>query len=270
MIAFPNCKINLGLHILQKRTDGFHDIETVFYPFPLTDALEIIQSTEPHSTLDTSGITIDALAEDNICFKAYALLKKDFPQLPAVKMHLHKTIPAGAGLGGGSADGAFALQMLNKKFSLGLPQETLINYALQLGSDCPFFVLNRPCVAGGRGELLEPIALDLTAYSIVLVNPGIHVNTGRAFSQVQLNPKPASLKSVITRPVSEWRSALINDFEAPVFKEYPEIREIKESFYKKGALYASMTGTGSTVYALFEKERLPSFNFPDHYFISVQ
>jgi len=157
MIVFPNCKINFGLHILQKRADGFHDLETVFYPIALQDAFEIVQSSSPAATIqfNTTGLKIDSSIEENICFKAYQLLKKDFPELPSVKMHLHKVIPSGAGLGGGSSDGAFTLMLLNKKFTLGLSEVELINYALQLGSDCPFFIKNRPCYATGRGERLE-------------------------------------------------------------------------------------------------------------------
>jgi 4-diphosphocytidyl-2-C-methyl-D-erythritol kinase len=192
VIAFPNCKINLGLHILQKRADGFHDLETVFYPIPLRDGLEIIQnaSASPNQIEFTlSGLAIDAKPEDNICVKAYHLLKKDFPQLPPVKMHLHKTIPSGAGLGGGSADGAFTLLLLNKKINLDLNEEQLTQYALQLGSDCPFFIINKPSYATGRGENLQAIELDLSSYQIVVVNPGIHINTGWAFSQITPHKK---------------------------------------------------------------------------------
>ncbi|MGN6402335.1 MAG: 4-(cytidine 5'-diphospho)-2-C-methyl-D-erythritol kinase, partial [Flavisolibacter sp.] len=207
MISFPNCKINLGLHILQKRADGFHDLETVFYPVPLRDGLEIIQnaSSQDEIIFTNSGLTIDVQPEDNICVKAYLLLKKDFPQLPAVIMHLHKTIPSGAGLGGGSADGAFTLLLLNKKFNLGLHENQLIEYALQLGSDCPFFIINKPSYATGRGENLQETELDLSPYQIVLVNPEIHINTGWAFSQIVPNNERKPLKEVIALPVSEWR-----------------------------------------------------------------
>ncbi len=185
MIVFPNCKLNLGLHILGKRPDGFHNLETVFYPLPIQDALEIIQHPSSNTDIEfsASGLPVDGNTTDNICVKAYHLLRQAFPDLPAVKMHLHKTIPMGAGLGGGSADGAFALTLLNKKFNLGLDEQALIGYALALGSDCPFFIKNTACYATGRGEVLEELQLDLSAYTFAIVNPGIHINTGWAFAQ---------------------------------------------------------------------------------------
>ncbi len=268
MIVFPNCKINLGLHILQKRTDGFHDLETVFYPFPLQDGLEIIQDTSSNDVrFSSSGITIDAPSEQNICVKSYRLLKDHFPDLPAVKMHLHKVIPSGAGLGGGSSDGAFTLLLLNKKFGLGLTESQLINYALQLGSDCPFFIKNKPCYATGRGEQLEEIDLDLSRYKIALINPGIHINTGKAFSEIIPNQQRTNLPELIKLPVQEWKNYLTNDFEKVIFFTYPEIKSIKETLYKQGAVYASMSGSGSTVYGLFEKDVSLHFDFPDHYFL---
>jgi 4-diphosphocytidyl-2-C-methyl-D-erythritol kinase len=271
MIAFPNCKINLGLHILRKRTDGFHDLETVFYPIPLQDGLEIVQNSSPAPDFQfaTSGLKIDASAEENICFKAYQLLKTDFPELPSIKMHLHKGIPSGAGLGGGSSDGAFTLILLNKKFNLGLNEEQLIHYALQLGSDCPFFIKNKPCYATGRGENMEEIALDLSDYKIVLINPGIHVNTGKAFSKITPSDQRTSIKEIIQKPVDEWKNVLKNDFEETVFTEYPEIKTIKEKLYDCGAVYASMSGSGSTIYGLFGKDLQLQFDFPSHFFMKV-
>ena len=185
MIVFPNCKINLGLHILGKREDGFHNLETVFYPLLFRDALELIPATNNTTEIEFtgSGLAVDGNVSDNLCVKAYYLLKKNFPQLPLVKIHLHKAIPMGAGLGGGSADAAFMLKLLNEKFNLNISTPQLLNYALELGSDCPFFIINKPCIATGRGEILEEIEVDLSAYKIVLINPGIHINTGWAFSQ---------------------------------------------------------------------------------------
>jgi 4-diphosphocytidyl-2-C-methyl-D-erythritol kinase len=273
MLSFPNCKINLGLHILRKRADGFHDLETVFYPLPLKDALEVISDTEknknaaPSISFTSSGSPIEIQAEENICVKAYHLIKKDFTQLPAIKMHLHKIIPTGAGLGGGSADGAFALKLLNEKFNLGLSIEALKHYALQLGSDCPFFILNKPCVATGRGEILEEIQLDLSDYKFVLVNPGIHINTSWAFSQITPALPERSIKEIIQQPIATWKNELINDFEIPVFKNYPEIKEIKDNLYKSNAVYAGLSGSGSTVFGIFKKETKTSFAFPEHYFI---
>ncbi|HEX2683264.1 MAG TPA: 4-(cytidine 5'-diphospho)-2-C-methyl-D-erythritol kinase, partial [Ferruginibacter sp.] len=180
MIVFPNCKINLGLHILDKRHDGFHNLETGFYPIPFNDALEIIPGTALE--INTSGFVVDGKAEDNLCMRAYQLLKNEFPELSPVRIHLHKAIPMGAGLGGGSADAAYMLKLLNERFQLGLSTEQLINYSLQLGSDAPFFIINKPCFATGRGEILEEIAVDLSKYRIIIINPGIHINTGWAFA----------------------------------------------------------------------------------------
>jgi 4-diphosphocytidyl-2-C-methyl-D-erythritol kinase len=254
MLAFPNCKINLGLHILNKREDGFHNLETVFYPLNIKDALEVIPFSGQQLQFIQTGLTVTGSEADNSCVKAYHLLKKDFPQLPAVQMHLHKTIPMGAGLGGGSADGAFALQLLNTKFELQLSQQQLINYALQLGSDCPFFIMNKPCFATGRGEILEPVALDLSAYKIAIINPGIHVNTGWAFSQLTPALPAKSIKQIITQPVQTWKHELKNDFEDVVFAAHPSIKSIKETLYNEGALYAAMSGSGSTVFGIFDKE----------------
>lgn len=270
MIVFPNCKLNLGLHILQKRSDGFHDLETVFYPLPLQDALEIIQSDEKGASLQftTSGLPVDGKAEDNICYKAYFLLKDRFPQLPAVKMHLHKVIPMGAGLGGGSADGAFTLLLLNKKFNLGLSENELIGYALQLGSDAPFFIVNNPCFATGRGEKMEPVNLDLSAYKFLIVNPGIHINTGWAFRQITPQSGRPSLKEKIVLPVEQWKEHITNDFEAPVAAAHPEIYTLKEELYRHGAAYAAMSGSGSTMFGLFRKDAdVRNLRFPAHYLV---
>jgi 4-diphosphocytidyl-2-C-methyl-D-erythritol kinase len=254
VVSFPNCKINLGLNIISKRPDGFHDLETVFYPIAINDVLEIVQQHETTGiNFTATGLPIDGDTASNLCIKAYHLLKKGFPNLPAINMHLHKNIPMGAGLGGGSADGAFALKMLNEKCGLNLSEHQLIQYALQLGSDCPFFILNQPCFAEGRGEKLQPLSLDLSAYQFVIINPGIHINTGWAFSQ--LAPKQAAkpVKAIIAQPIDTWQKELVNDFEAPVFSAHPEIRTIKENLYTQGAVYASMSGSGSTVYGIFEK-----------------
>jgi 4-diphosphocytidyl-2-C-methyl-D-erythritol kinase len=267
VIFFPNCKINLGLHILRNREDGFHDLETVFYPIPLTDALEVIHKTNNQKSISFSfsGINIDGKEEDNICIKAYQLLNKDF-DLPHVKIHLHKNIPVGAGLGGGSSDGAFMLLLLNKKFALNIAEEKLIEYALHLGSDCPFFIKNKACHATQRGEKLTPLKLDLSWYKIVLINPGIHINTGWAFSQIRPSENRPSVLEVTQLPAENWKGQLSNDFEEAVFQHYPEIKKIKEELYLKGAVYASMSGTGSTIFGLFAKEHTPVFNFPKEYF----
>jgi 4-diphosphocytidyl-2-C-methyl-D-erythritol kinase len=269
MLLFPNSKINLGLHICSKRADGFHDLETIFYPIGLQDALEIIPSHNSTTDIEftSSGLIVDGDMADNICIKAYHLLKKDFPDLPAIKMHLHKAIPMGAGLGGGSADGAFTLQLLNKKFTLNLSTPKLLNYALQLGSDCPFFIMNSPCFATSRGEILEPIEINLSGYQIVLVNPGIHINTGWAFAQLSPALPKRSLATIIAQPITTWKEELKNDFEKPVFEKYPEIKTIKENLYASGAVYAAMSGSGSTVYGIFEKG-IPAPQFSNtNYFV---
>jgi 4-diphosphocytidyl-2-C-methyl-D-erythritol kinase len=291
MLVFPNCKINLGLQILNKREDGFHNLATVFYPVQLKDVLEIIQKDDANSptqnselktqvtqiktqnselSFKSSGLEITGDEQNNLCIKAYNLLKKEFPSLPPVQMHLHKAIPMGAGLGGGSSDGAFALKLLNEKFQLGLNQEQLIGYALQLGSDCPFFILNKPCYATGRGEILEPVALDLSAYQFAIVNPGIHVHTGWAFEQLKLESsgrlERTDLRKIIQQPITIWKEDLKNDFEEVVAKQHVEIATIKQQLYEAGALYASMTGSGSTVYGIFEKKMKFDIKFDEGYF----
>jgi 4-diphosphocytidyl-2-C-methyl-D-erythritol kinase len=251
VISFPNCKINLGLHILGKREDGFHNLETVFYPVPFKDALELIPSTNTEIEFTATGLAVDGNSADNLCVKAYHLLKKDFTEMPAVKIHLHKAIPLGAGLGGGSADAAFILKLLNEKFQLNLSTDQLINYALRLGSDCPFFIINKPCFATGRGEVLEEITVDLSAYKIVLINPGIHINTGWAFSNITPALPVKSIKEIIQQPINTWKEELNNDFETAVFNAHPAIKEIKETLYAQGAIYAAMSGSGSTVFGIF-------------------
>lgn len=268
MVFFPNSKINIGLRVLNKRADGFHDIETVFVPVGLKDAVEIIEepTADKEVLYSQTGLKIPGKDGNNLCIKAFCLLKKDFPQLPNIKMHLHKAIPMGAGLGGGSADASFTLKLISTKFGLDLPDEKLIGYALELGSDCPFFIINKPCYATGRGEILEEISLNLSAYKILLVNPGIHINTGWAFSNITIEKKGNNLKELLAMSVETWQQNIYNDFERPVFEAYPEIAELKSGLISEGAIYASMSGSGSTVFGLFEKKAEPTFNFPGHYF----
>jgi 4-diphosphocytidyl-2-C-methyl-D-erythritol kinase len=268
MVFFPNAKINLGLHVIGRRPDGFHNIETVFYPIPLCDAAEILRSDDNDLSFNYTGINLPGNAEDNLCIKAYRLLKNDIPTLPGIQFHLHKAIPAGAGLGGGSADAAFMLKALNEYFDLSLSASQLHDYAIQLGSDCPFFILNQPALATGRGEVLTPVNINLSAYSIVIVNPGIHVNTGNAFSMLTPATPAHSLNDVMQAPVSSWKYHLVNDFEASVSKQHPPIAEIKNSLYDAGATYVSMSGSGSTVYGLFEGA-VPNFNFPADYMVKI-
>ncbi len=271
MVLFPNCKINLGLHITRKREDGYHDLETVFYPIGIKDVLEIIHSKDPNEacSFSSSGLAIQGNSTDNLCVKAYHLLKKDFPQLPAIQMHLHKLIPMGAGLGGGSADGAFALKLLHQLFHLGISENQLIQYALELGSDCPFFIINQACIGKGRGELLEKITLDLSQYQFMIVNPGIHIGTGWAFSHITPKAVSISLNAIINQPIETWKDCLSNDFEAPVMASYPEIAQIKQALYDAGAIYASMSGSGSTLYGIFKKGFTPKVSFPSHYMTTL-
>jgi 4-diphosphocytidyl-2-C-methyl-D-erythritol kinase len=269
VIVFPNCKINLGLNITGKRQDGYHNLETVFFPVFLKDILEIIRAENSAESFhySNSGLPVTGDIYSNLCFKAYQLLKKDFPDLPAIKLHLHKAIPTGAGLGGGSADAAFTLILLNNIYKLSLSTDQLTSYALQLGSDCPYFIINKPCFATGRGELLQTINLDLSAFKIVIVNPGIHISTATAFTTIKPAAPSKSIQEIINQPIETWKQELKNDFEEPVFIQHPEIKTLKETMYSHGAIYASMSGSGSTVYGIFSKKLNPSINLPSHNFI---
>jgi 4-diphosphocytidyl-2-C-methyl-D-erythritol kinase len=269
LIAFPNCKINLGLQVLQKRGDGFHDIETIFYPVPVKDVLEIIPLPDADLPLvQVHGLLVSGEPADNLCVKAWQLLKKDFPGMRPVQIQLLKNIPMGAGLGGGSADAASMLQLLNNKFQLDLSPKQLIGYAAQLGSDCPFFVINQPCLATGRGEILKPIELDLSGYQLVLVHPDIHINTRWAFSQLNINSglkKRDNIEAIAHLPLHTWKECLANDFEIPVFNKYPEIQSIKTGLYQMGALYTSLSGSGSTVFGIFDGAFNLAAVLPKHY-----
>jgi 4-diphosphocytidyl-2-C-methyl-D-erythritol kinase len=269
MVAFPNAKINLGLHILGKRTDGFHDLATVFIPINIHDVIEVVASNNENDSIEYSqtGTEISSDVNDNLCIKAYHLIKQDFPNLSPVKMHLHKKIPMGAGLGGGSADGAFMLNLLNKKFDLGIDKASLAKLSLQLGSDCPFFIYNKPAYATGRGEIISEINLDISHYHILIVNPGIHINTGWAFKSLQLVQNHNDLLEVIQAPIQTWKSNLKNDFEVPIFNEYSEIAQLKQQLYDLGALYAAMSGSGSTIFGIFENKISEEIKFPDTYYV---
>lgn len=249
MVSFPNAKINLGLNITEKRADGFHNIETVFYPIPLSDMLEFVPSEKADFT--NSGLEIDGPAEDNLVLKAYDLLAQDFDLLP-MAVHLHKVIPFGAGLGGGSADAAFMLKMLNEDGNLHLSDDQLEGYARQLGSDCAFFVRNAPVFAYEKGDVFKPVELSLKGKHIVLVNPNIHVSTQVAYGGCAPQVPGASLQDLIELPVERWKDSVVNDFEATVFPKFPRIGEIKAALYAQGAVYAAMSGSGSTVFGIFD------------------
>lgn len=263
MITFPNAKINLGLSITEKRPDGYHNLETVFYPVPLEDALEIRTSSkaEQKFTLHQHGLEIVGNPEDNLVVKAYLLLDKEF-HLPPIEIHLYKHIPSGAGLGGGSSDAAFILKLLNEHYQLNQSESQLETYAATLGADCAFFIKNSPTFAEGIGNLFSPVSLSLKGYQILIVKPTIFVSTREAFSNIRPHHPEHSIKDIIHRPVHEWKELLINDFEASVFPQYPVIGEIKKKLYSNGAIYASMSGSGSSVFGLFEPGHpLPAIDF---------
>lgn len=252
MIVFPNAKINIGLNVVSKRDDGYHNLETIFYPVKLSDALEFTESVE--TQLSTSGITIDGPPENNLVLKAYHILKADF-ELPSIRFHLHKVVPFGAGLGGGSADAAFTFKMLNDYYQLGLSVQQLEKYALKVGADCPFFIQNKPTFATGIGNEFQNIELDLSEYEIIILKPDIAVSTPEAYKNViPRNPK-FRLKEIVKTPIEGWKNMIVNDFEKSVFQQYPQIAELKRILYELGANFASMSGSGSAVFGIFR--RLP-------------
>lgn len=267
MLVFPNCKINLGLSVVEKRDDGFHNIETVFYPIPLYDILEINISGDGKISFNSSGISIPGNEDQNLCIKAYHLLKEDF-DLAGVNIHLHKVIPMGAGLGGGSSDAAHALIVLNELFKLNLDQKQLVNYASKLGADCAFFIKNKPTFAFGKGDQFKDVNVNLSNYYILIVKPEIHVGTAEAYTGVSPGAHLFSIKKLIEKPMNEWSFILKNDFEKSIFENHPEIEKIKNTFYENGAIYASMSGSGSSVFGLFEKPIDLSFQFKNHFYWS--
>jgi 4-diphosphocytidyl-2-C-methyl-D-erythritol kinase len=263
MICFPNCKINIGLYITGKREDGYHNLETVFYPLsnmpsvtvshtPPRDVLEVVPAET--AQLHMSGLAVTGNVENNLVWKAYYLLQQKYPdKMPPADIYLHKVIPMGAGLGGGSADGAFMLRLLNDFCKLGMSNEELAGYALQLGSDCPFFIYNTPQFASGRGEQMERIAVDLSGYSIQLICPRVHVSTAQAFAMITPAAATYDLRQLATLPIGQWKDFVRNDFEVPVFRQHAVLADIKQQLYDQGAIYASMSGSGSAIYGIFPK-----------------
>jgi 4-diphosphocytidyl-2-C-methyl-D-erythritol kinase len=251
MVIFPNAKINIGLNIIERRSDGYHNIETVFYPLMIKDALEIVTADE--FGFQSSGLEIPGRLEDNLCVKGYQLLKKDF-DLPPVKIHLHKHIPIGAGLGGGSADAAFFIRLLSQHFELDLTDHQMMGYARKLGADCAFFIQNKPVFAFDKGDEFEPIKLDLLAYKIILVMPPVHISTAEAYGGVKPAQVKQSLLELIDHPVKDWKNYIKNDFEANIFRNHPAIRGVKAALYEAGALYASMSGSGASVFGIFDTQ----------------
>lgn len=250
MIVFPHCKINLGLRIRARRPDGFHELSSLFFPVPLYDALEFVQAPEPEWL--SGGLPLEGPAENNLIFKAYRLLVEQGHQLPQLRVFLYKAIPHGAGLGGGSSDAAFMLKALNDTFSLHLSSERLYALAGLLGSDCPFFLQNQPCLVSGRGELLEPFELNLSGYRMLLLKPSQGVSTAWAYGRITPSEPPLPLSEVLHQPMACWKDSLVNDFETPVFQHLPALAAMKQWLYDQGALYASMTGSGSALYGLFD------------------
>ena len=256
MITFPNAKINLGLNIVERRPDGYHNIETVFYPVPLTDVLEIVPAQdENETTLTCHGNKVDCPPEKNLVMKAYRLLQERY-SLPAVEMHLYKHIPDGAGLGGGSSDAAHALIMLNQMFSLGLTDQELAAHAVTLGADCAFFIYNRPMLATGIGDVLSPVDVSLKGKTLLLVKPPMGVDTRTAYSRVVPQQPTVPVTEVISRPVMSWDGLLVNDFEPSVFAALPQLWLIKARLLDAGAEYAAMSGSGSTIFGIFDSDKL--------------
>ena len=251
MIVFPSAKINIGINITGRRPDGYHNIETIFYPLPIYDALEALPGDE--LTFHSSGLEIPGRVEDNLCIKGYHLMRKDY-DLPPVNIHLLKHIPIGAGLGGGSANAAFFSKLINEVFGLKLTTEQMLDYARQLGADCAFFIENKPVFAFEKGDRFEDIQLDLSGYHIALIMPPAHVSTAEAYRGVKPAPVNQSLKELIKLPVAEWKHHIKNDFEDSVFKNHPVIRGVKAALYEAGAIYASMSGSGASVFGIFNKK----------------
>lgn len=258
MIVFPNAKINIGLRITEKRPDGFHNIQSCFYPIGWSDVLELHDSTE--FSFRSSGIPIPG--SGNLCSKAYELIRADYP-LPPIALHLLKSIPIGAGLGGGSSDAAFTIKSLNSHFKIGLSEEEQRNYARKLGSDCAFFISNTPTYCTGKGDEFHDTTIRLTGKKIVLIYPNLHISTAEAYSGVKPARPKVDLHLALEQPLSTWKDTIFNDFESSLFPRYPVLNELKNLLYDEGAIYASMTGSGSTVYGIFEKEIQLSNKFGD-------
>lgn len=262
MISFPNAKINIGLNILGKRDDGYHELESIFFPIPLCDILEIVPSKK--LSFSTTGIDIPGSEQDNLCLKAYYMLREDY-KIDPVQIHLHKLIPIGAGLGGGSADGAFCLNLLDELYQLNLSIAQRKKYAAIMGSDCSFFIENSTSLATGRGEKLEPIDLNLAGYRLVLINPNIHISTAEAYQGIRTENSLKKLIELDKTSIKEWSEKATNAFEYTAFERYPALAKIKNKLIEEGALYASMSGTGSTVYGFFDKMIDVDAIFPNYY-----
>jgi len=257
MILFPPAKVNLGLNVIYKREDGYHEIETVMVDTPLTDILELVPSDEFQFT--QTGLTIPGENKNNLCVKAFKLIQKEY-KIQNVHIHLRKIIPMGAGLGGGSADAAYVLTGLNTLFNLNISNSKLEKLAAQLGSDCPFFINTTPQLAKGRGEILSPIEINLEGYYVKLLNIGIHVGTKEAYAGIEFSTSSKSLEKILKQPVTNWKDELKNDFEKTIFKVHPRLANIKNDFYKEGAVYAAMSGSGSTIFGIYTEKPTSSLD----------
>ena len=273
MLVYPNAKINLGLNIVEKRPDGYHNLETIFYPIGLSDALEIVFPTatdEPY-IWQSSGLEVDCPPEKNLCIKALLALcteaKNRGKNVPTVGLHLHKVVPTGAGLGGGSADAAFVIRYVNELLNLGFTNSELERISATIGADCPFFIQNRPQFATGIGDILSPIEVKLAGYWLMLVKPPVSVPTKIAYSKVRPQKPQFSIPEIIDKPITEWKNMLFNDFEESVFSEYPIVGQLKQKMYDNGAIYASMSGSGSSVYGIFFNEPNVNENFTHDFFV---
>lgn len=262
MITFPNAKINIGLYVTSRRPDGYHNLETLFYPIDLCDILEIVPSQRSETTLSITGITVDGDAEQNLVMRAYRLLQSQFA-LPAVDIHLHKVIPFGAGLGGGSADAAYTLRMLRDMFHLPLDDKQLATLAAKLGADCPFFIYNRPLIATGIGNCFASTDLSLKGKYIVLVKPSIAISTAEAYAHVTPQTPLNPLEETLHKELTEWKHCIANDFEKSLFPTHPRIAAIKQHLYDMGAIYASMSGSGSSVFGIFDQPITAGETFDD-------
>lgn len=264
MIVFPNAKINIGLNIVEKRPDGYHNLETLFYPVPWEDALEVHALSTPSEkkcVLHLAGSIAIGDCKENLVERTYKLLNEAY-DLPPIEVHLYKNIPSGAGLGGGSADAAFMLKLLNEKFRLGIGCNQLEEYCSQLGADCAFFIRNTPVLASGIGDKFTPVSFSLSGYRLVIVKPSVFVSTAQAFARIRPRVPEVSISDAIKHPIGEWKTLLKNDFEESVFPQHPTIEKIKEQLYDAGAVYASMSGSGSAVYGIFNGDDAPPTSFP--------
>ena len=267
MLVFPNAKLNLGLYVTERRPDGFHTLESLFVPLPWTDALELLPAPagQSETSIMLTGRPIPGDPATNLCVRAYALLQADFPQLPAVQLYLHKIVPIGAGLGGGSADAAFALKAANELFGLKLTVESLESYARRLGSDCAFFIRNKPVLAVERGDIFEEIDLNLAGTACVVAYPNLHIGTAEAYARIRPQEPAHPLRAALAQPISTWRGTVSNDFETALTPGYPVLAEIKQQLYAAGAAYASLSGSGSAVYGLWANGEPAATTWPVEY-----